>query len=65
MKYMIYEHPLTHQFAFLPLPARFVEGDTLQTVAGGRWFATHAAAIAALPEILDREESRLADTLNR
>jgi hypothetical protein len=62
MKYMIYEHPLTHWFAFLPLPARFVEADTLRTVVAGRWFATHAAAIAALPELLDREESRLADT---
>jgi hypothetical protein len=62
MKYVIYEHPLTHQFAFLALPASFVEGDTLRPVAAGRWFATHAEAIAALPELLDREESRPADT---
>ena len=59
MKYMIYEHPLTHQFAFLALPARVVAGDALRTVAAGRWFATHAEAIAALPELLDREEHPL------
>ena len=56
MRYMIYEHPHTHRFAFLPLPAGFVDGDALPTVAAGRWFATQAEAIAALPELFDREE---------
>ena len=55
MKYTIYEDPLTHKFAFIPLPARFVDGDKLQIVAN-RWFGSHAEAIAALPELLDREE---------
>jgi hypothetical protein len=55
MKYTIYEDPLTHKFAFVPLPARFVDGDTLRIVAN-RWFGSHAEAIAALPELLDREE---------
>jgi hypothetical protein len=56
MKYTIYEDPLTHKFAFIPLPARFVDGDTLLIVAANRWFGSHAEAIAALPELLDWEE---------
>ncbi len=56
MKYTIYEDPLTHKFAFLPLPNRFVDGDKLPIVATDRWFGSHAEAIAALPELLNREE---------
>lgn len=56
MKYALYEDPLTHKFAFFPLPSRFVDGDTLLTVASDRWFESHAEAIAALPELLNREE---------
>jgi len=56
MKYALYEDSLTHKFAFLPLPSRFVDGDTLLTVACDRWFESHADAIAALPELLNREE---------
>jgi hypothetical protein len=56
MKYTLYEDPLTHKFAFLPLPSRFVDGDTLLTVTSDRWFESHAEAITALPELLNREE---------
>jgi hypothetical protein len=56
MKYALYEDPLTHKFAFLALPSLFVDGDTLLTVASDRWFESHAEAIAALPELLNREE---------
>jgi hypothetical protein len=56
MKYALYEDPLTHKFAFLALPTLFVDGDTLLTVASDRWFESHAEAIAALPELLNREE---------
>jgi len=57
MKYTIYEDPLTHRFAFLPLPSRFVEGDELPLVATDRWFGSRVEAIAALPQLLNREES--------
>lgn len=56
MKYTIYEDPLTHKFALLPLPSRFVEGDKLPIVATDRWFGSRVEAIAALPELLTREE---------
>jgi hypothetical protein len=56
MKYTIYEDPLTHRFAFLPLPNRFAEGDKLPSVDTDRWFGSREEAIAALPELLNREE---------
>lgn len=56
MKYTIYEDSLTHQFALLPLPNGFVDGDKLPIVATDRWFGSRAEAIAALPELLNREE---------
>jgi hypothetical protein len=56
MKYTIYEDPITHKFALVPLPARFVDGDKLLIAATARWFGSHAEAIAALPELLNREE---------
>ena len=55
MKYTIYEHPITHQFAHAPLPSDFLEGDALPAVVTDRWFESHHAAVAALSEILDRE----------
>ncbi len=57
MKYTIYEDPLTHRFAFLPLPNRFADGDKLPSVDTDRWFGSREEAIAALPELLNREES--------
>ena len=57
MKYTLYEDPVTHKFAFLPLPNRFVVGDKLPVVVADRWFASREEAIAALPELLTREEA--------
>jgi hypothetical protein len=57
MKYLIYEDAVTHKFAFLPLPHRFDDGDALPEVVVDRWFASHAEAVAALSELLNRDES--------
>lgn len=56
MKYTIYEDPITHRFAHAPLPGHFVDGDRLPAVVTDRWFESHAAAVAALRELLDRDE---------
>jgi hypothetical protein len=56
MKYTIYENPLTHTFALLALPARFVDGDPLPITDVDRWFASREEAIAALPDLLNRDE---------
>ena len=53
---MIYEDETTHRFAFLPLPNRYVDGDTLPAVTMDRWFDSHAAAVAALRELFTRDE---------
>jgi hypothetical protein len=56
VRYTLYEHPLTRRFAFIPLPTGFMDGDKLPVVATERWFGTHAEAIAAVRELLNREE---------
>ena len=56
MKHTIYEDPITHKFALIRLPARFVEGDRLEILPGARWFATHEEAVASLPDLLNLEE---------
>ncbi len=56
MRYMIYEDARTHKFAFLQLPNRFLEGDALPVAAIDRWFDSHEEAIAALPELFNRDE---------
>ena len=53
---MIYEDAITHRFAFLPLPDRFVDGDALPAVTIDRWFDSHDAALAALSELFTRDE---------
>ena len=56
MRYTLYEDAITHKFALLRVPNRFVEGDKLTILATDRWFDSHEAAVAALPELLNREE---------
>jgi hypothetical protein len=64
MKYTIYEDPITHQFAHVPLPSCFLDGDRLSAVVADRWFESHDAAIAALRELLNRDESEPAATVD-
>ena len=56
MKYALYEDPLTHRFALLALPYHFIEGDKLPSTDVDRWFGSREEAIAALPDLLNREE---------
>jgi hypothetical protein len=56
MKYALYEDPRTHAFALVALPTRFVSGDDLTGTAVDRWFGSREEAIAALPDLLNREE---------
>jgi hypothetical protein len=57
MRYTIYEDPLTHKFALLALPKRFVDGDKLASVDTDQWFGSREEALAALPDLLNRDES--------
>ena len=56
MKYTMYEDPRTHAFALVALPSRFVDGDKLTVGDVDRWFGTRDEAIAAVPDLLNREE---------
>jgi hypothetical protein len=56
MKYAIYEDPVTRKFTLVRLPHHFIEGDPLTVAPTARWFETHAEAVAAVPELLNREE---------
>jgi len=55
MRYTLYEHPVTHKFALVRLPYRFADDDKLPILPTERWFDNRAEAIAALPELLNRE----------
>jgi hypothetical protein len=59
MKFALYEHPMTHKFALVALPHRFVDGDPLPTTAVDRWFGSREEAIAELPGLLNREEQEV------
>ena len=61
MKYAVYEHPMTHKFALVPLPARFVEGDAVPLTNNQPWFDTREAAIATVRDLLDRTEGEHQD----
>lgn len=56
MKHTLYEHPVTHRFALLRLPDKFIEGDELPIAATDRWFATREEAVAALSELLNLDD---------
>ncbi|MEO8260128.1 MAG: hypothetical protein ABI868_22470 [Acidobacteriota bacterium] len=56
MKHVIYEDPISHRFVLVRLPDRFVEGDRLPILPTDPWFETHEDALAALPQLLDRDE---------
>jgi len=57
MKYAIYEDPITHRFGYLPVPARFKDGDRLPPIVIRRWFESHEAAVAAVSELLADDEA--------
>jgi hypothetical protein len=56
MKHVIYEDPVTHKFALIRLPDRFLAGDKLPILPTDRWFDTREEAVAALSGLLNQEE---------
>jgi hypothetical protein len=55
VRYTLYEHPVTHRFALVHLPSNFADDDKLTILPTERWFDSRDEAIAALPELLNRE----------
>ena len=56
MKHTIYEDPVTHKFALIRLPDKFVDGDKLPVPPTARWFDSHEEAVAGLAELFNRGE---------
>lgn len=56
MKHTIYEDPITHKFALVKVPARFIAGDKLPIPPTARWLATREEAVAALPGLFEVDE---------
>jgi len=56
MKHTIYEDPITHKFALLRLPAKFVDGDKLPIPPSAEWFTTREDAVAALRGLFNVED---------
>jgi hypothetical protein len=56
VKHALYEDPVTHKFAMVRLPTKFVVGDTLPVSPVDRWFDTRDAAVAALSELFNEDE---------
>ncbi len=56
MRHALYQDPVTHKFALVRLPLRFVEGDKLPIPLTAEWYSTREDAVAALPELLDQLE---------
>ena len=55
MRYTLYEDPQTHKFALLRVPNQFDEGR-LPIPPAEQWFDTREEAVAAVPQLLNREE---------
>jgi hypothetical protein len=55
LKYAIYEHPVTHKFALINLPDRFIEGGKIPVLPSDRWFDSREQAVAVLPDLLNLE----------
>jgi hypothetical protein len=56
VKHTLYEDPITHRFALIKLPDKFMDGDPLHVPPTDRWFATREEAIASLAELLNLED---------
>lgn len=56
MKHTLYEDPITHMFALIRIPDKFVDGDVLPIPPTDRWFSTREEAVATLSELLNQDE---------
>jgi hypothetical protein len=56
MKHALYEDPITHKYALIRVPEKFLDGDKLPILPTERWFTTREEALATLPELLNQDE---------
>ena len=56
MRHILYEDPLTHQFALIRLPAKHVEGEAVPIPRTARWFSTRQEALGTISDLFDCDE---------
>ena len=56
MKHTLYEHPVTHQFAMIRLPPRFIDSDRVVPPPAVQWFGTREDPLATLSNLFDQDE---------
>lgn len=64
MKHVLYEHPITHQFALIRVPRQFADGDAVPTTPSDRWFGNREQAIAALPGLFNEDDDWVGEEPN-
>jgi hypothetical protein len=57
MKHTIYEDPVTHKFALVRVPGKFIEGDKLPIPAATQWLTTREDAVAALSGLFEVDDN--------
>jgi hypothetical protein len=57
MRHTIYEDPITHRFALVEIPAKYIEGDKLPIPPTTQWLTTREDALAALPGLFELDET--------
>ena len=56
MRHALYEDPLTHKFAVIRLPLKFIDGDEVPIPPTARWFGTREEALATISDLFDQDE---------
>ena len=56
MRHTLYEDPITHKFALVKMPTKFIEGDKLPIPPTVHWFTTREGAVAALPSLFEIDD---------
>ena len=56
MRHILYEDPVTHRFALIRLPTKYVEGETVPIPLTARWFSSREEVLARISDLFDCEE---------
>ena len=61
MRHTLYEDPVTHKFALIRLPSRYIKGDKMTIPRAARWFGTREEALAAISDLFSQDEDSDSD----
>ena len=61
MRHTLYEDPVTHRFALIRLPSRYIEGEKVPIPPSARWFGTREEAVATISDLFEQDEGEHSD----